>query len=262
MAGSAPGAGPDARPDAGPGAGPDAAPGAAAPPGCSPAQIASLAARTYVRYAIPLTVLAAVALAPWLLLALRVNPASAPGASSALRVAWLLGATVWIGQLWLVGGAAPLARAIDAGAPVSQLRALGGGAVQLARALIPCLAATAAIAIGGLALAIPGLALLCLLSLSAAGAERALPGPLVESAEIVRRHLRLVIGTIAAMLVLDLAIVYLSRSLVVPSGVKKLGPVHFAMYRQHVQIVAGALVVITPWIAALLAALHTRARRA
>jgi hypothetical protein len=234
-----------------------------APPGPGPAaQTLRLAARAYLRYAIPLTLLAAVALAPWLALGLGAStPKDVAGARGALRMAWLLGATAWIGQLWLVGAAAPLVRALDEGAPLSQLRAIGRGALQLARGALPWLAAVAAIALGGLALALPGLALLVLFSTAAAGTRRGLPAPLLESAELVRRGLPLAAGAIAALLAVDVGAVALAQQLLRPEVAKKLRPDQLEAYRRIVQIAALAVLVAAPPIAALLAAVHTRAAR-
>jgi hypothetical protein len=228
----------------------------------SAAEIARLAVRAYLRYAIPLTLLAAIVLAPWLLLALAVQvPRDLAGARGVLRVAWLLGATAWIGQLLLVGAAAPLVRALDAGAPLSQLRALGSGARQLARAALPWLAAVAAIAIGGLALAVPGLALLVLLSTTAASAERDLSGALLESAGVVRRRLPLALGAIAVLLAVDLGAVGIAQQLLPRAAAGKLRPDQLAMFRRAVESVALAIVAIAPPIAAMLAAVHARAPR-
>jgi hypothetical protein len=230
----------------------------------SAAQIARLAARALVRYAVPMALLAALALAPWLLLALgEPPPADLPGARGVLRDAWLLGATAWIGQLLLVGAAAPLVRAVDAGAPPSQLGALGRGARQLARAAVPWLTAVAAIAIGGLALAAPGLALLVLFSTTAASTERGLPGPLVESAALVRRCLPLAAGAVAALLAVDLGAVLVAQGLLRPAAAAgKLRPDQLAMFPRIAQVAAVAALVVAPAIAALLAAVHVRAPRA
>jgi hypothetical protein len=238
----------------------------AAQPSASPTDtaraIARLAARAYLRYAVPLTLLAALALAPWLALALGVRPPVSPvGARGVLLAAWILGATAWIGQLLLVGAAAPLVRALDAGAPPSQLRALGRGALGLARAAAPWLAAVAAIAIGALALAAPALALLVLLSTTAASERRGLPGPLVESAELVRRRLPLAAGAVAALLAVDLGAAAVAQALLPPAA-GKLRPDQLAMFPGAVRAAAVAAVAIAPPIAALLAAVHARAPRA
>lgn len=224
------------------------------------AAIAMLAGRTYARYAIPLTLLAGAALAPWLLLALRTPPPKdLAGAKSMLRLAWLLAVTAWIGQLALVGAVAPLVRAVDAEARLSQLRALGRGALHLVRAVIPCATATAAIAIGGLALALPGLLLLCLLATTGAEASRGVPGALVASAALARRHLPLAAALVFALLALDLAIPYASQAFALAPIPKKPNPAQLAAYHRHVQIVACALAISSPWLASLIAAFHARA---
>lgn len=228
-----------------------------------PSQILRLALRAYLRYAVPLTLLASAVLAPWLAIALTARaPTDLAGAQATLRTAWLLGATAWIGQLLLVGAAAPLVRGLDAGAPLSQLRALGGGAQQLARAVVPWLAAVAAIALGGLALALPGLALLVLLSTTAASTRSGLPAPLAESAELVRRCFPLAAAAVAALLVIDLGAVLLAQALLRPALAGKLRPAQLATFGRMVEIVAIASVLAAPPIAALLAALHARAARA
>lgn len=245
-------------PGSAPGAGPGVPPGAPAS-----RSIVRLAGRAYLRYAIPLTLLAGLALAPWLVLALGVRvPADLAGARGALRAAWIVGATAWIGQLLLVGAAAPLVRALDAGAPPSQLRALGRGARGLLRAAVPWLAAVAAIAIGGLALAIPGLLLLVLFSTTAASTQRGLPGPLVESVGVVRGRLGLAAAAVGVLLAVDLGAVLVAGELLRPEGAGRPSPEQLAPFRRVVDVAAVAIVAIAPPIAALLAAVHARASRA
>ena len=227
------------------------------------APIAALALRTYLRYLVPLTLLSAIALAPWWLVALGTPvPPDAANAKRAVRLGWMLAGSAWIGQLVLVGGAAPLVRALDApdssGAAISQLRAFGRGFVSLARAIVPGLAVAAAVVMGSMALVLPGLALLVLLSLTAASTRRGLPAPLADSVEVVRQNLALVAGVVAAMIAIDLAIAFATNQLTLPTLPKKPKAEQLALYRQHVHIVAGALVVVGPLFAALLAAIHTR----
>ncbi|MGN6105504.1 MAG: hypothetical protein ACTHU0_10400 [Kofleriaceae bacterium] len=224
-----------------------------------------LALRTYLRYLVPLTALSAVALAPWWLVALRVAPPSDPaGARAVLRLGWMLAATAWIGQLALVGAAAPLARALEAGRPLAQLRALRDGAVQLVRGALPWLAAVAAIAIGGLALVVPGAALLVLFALTTASTERGIPAPLLDSAAIARRDLARVAAVVGAILVVDLAIAFAAQRALAPAPVpKKLSPAQLASYANGLRAIAAALILGSPIAAAALAALHARgARRA
>jgi hypothetical protein len=230
----------------------------------SPAQLAGLAGRVCARYPVPLLALAAAALAPWLLLALAVPlPASPVAASAALRDGWLIGATAWIGQLLLVGAAAPLVRAVDAGAPPSQRQALGRGALGMARAAVPWLAAVAAIAIGGLALALPGLLLLVLLSATAASEAPGLPGPLLESAARVRRALPLAAGAVAALLAIDLGAVFAAQALLRPAAAAgaRLRPEQLVALGDVPRLAALVAVLAAPPIAAMLAAIHVRGER-
>jgi hypothetical protein len=229
----------------------------------STAQILRLAARVYLRYAAPLTLLAVVVLAPWLGFALAMPaPRDQASARAVLGASWMIGATAWIGQLLLVGAAAALVRALDDGAPPSQLRALGRGALQLARAAVRWLAAVAAIALGALALALPGLALLVLLSTTAASTRPGLPEPLAESAALVRRRLPLAAIAVAALLAVDLGAVVVAQAMLRPPPTGKLGPDQLAALRRILEVAAIAIVAIAPPIAALLAAVHTRAPRA
>jgi hypothetical protein len=229
----------------------------------STAQPLRLAAHAYLRYAAPLTLLSVVVLAPWLVFALAMPaPRDQISARAVLGASWVIGATAWIGQLLLVGAAAPLARALDAGAPLSQLRALGRGALHLTRAAVPWLAAVATIALGGLALALPGLALLVLLSTTAASTRPGLPEPLAESVAIVRRRLPLATIAVVMLLAVDLGAVVIAQAMLRPPSTGKLGPDQLAALRRILEVEAIAIVAIAPPIAALLAAVHTRAPRA
>jgi len=168
-----------------------------------------LAARTFARYLVPLAIVTVVVLAPVVGLALRVRPpADLAGAQRMLRLAWILAGSAWAFQLVLVGAAAPLARALAAGAPVSQLRALGLALAGIVRGALPCLAAIGAVLVGGLALVVPGVALLVLFSVTGASRERGMPAPLVDSAAVVRAQLPVVAAIVAAMLAVDLALAF------------------------------------------------------
>lgn len=220
---------------------------------------AVLALRTYARYAVPLTLLSVVVLAPLLYVAFRVPPPKDPiRARAALHLAWMLAGSAWMFQLVLVGAAAPLARAIARGEAPSQLRALGIAAVHLARGAVPALAAIAAVALGGLALVVPGLVLLVLFSLAAASPLPGLRAALEDSATCVREHARTVIAIVIAMLAIDLAIALVAKHvLVVPLG-KRMAPAQLAAYRDVVRTVAVACVAVSPMIAAALAAVRAR----
>lgn len=225
-----------------PGTAPDGAPG--------PAMIAA-ALRGWLRYLVPLTLLAALAFAPQLVLALA---ARAPDANRALLVArlgWAIVATAWLSQLLLVG---PAAAILDA--RPGQLRAVGIGVLALLRALVPSIVAAAAIALGLLALAIPGVLLLGMLSLTAASAPGALPQPLLESIAIVRRRWRSIAIVLAAMLLVDVAIgVVASQLFALPAKT----PAQLAAVPRGVRVAALALTGISPLFAALLARVRASA---
>ena len=134
--------------------------------------LTSLLGRTYLRYAIPLTLLSALAFAPLLYLAWKVRiPPDVAHAKGVVRTTWLLAGMSIVPLLVLVGGVTPAVRSIVHRTPASQLSALRLGIAGLVRAAVPCLLAIVAILIGSLALLIPGLVLLVLLSLSGATAD-------------------------------------------------------------------------------------------
>jgi len=216
-----------------------------------------LARRVLWTYGWQLLVLAAVALAPVLLIALRAPvPADAAVAKTVSKLAWPMIAFAVVGQLMLAGAAAVHARAI--GTRVRTLRTFGAAALQLARAVIPCLVALAAVAIGGMALVLPGVALFVLLSLTAASPElgEPLPAPLVDSIAIVRTRLAAVAIVLAAMIAVDVAIVIVAQRLfTVP--ISKAPTVHeLASYRLVLRVAAVALVAISPVPACALAVIR------
>ncbi|MBA3396973.1 MAG: hypothetical protein H0T89_30365 [Deltaproteobacteria bacterium] len=230
--------------------------------GASDGSSLALGARTYVRYVVPLTIAALIVLAPIAYAGLRVRPpANALHAKALLQLAWIIAGTAWTFQLLLVGAAAPLARAIADGAPVSQPRALGLAIGGVIRAFVPCLGAIAAVAIGGLALVLPGVALLVLLSLTAASTARGMPAPLVDSAAIVRDRFWSVAAIVVAMVVFDVLLAVGAWKLLAWPLAKKVKPAQLAGYRDVVQVLAVGLLVASPIFAALLAGVAARARR-
>lgn len=215
---------------------------------------------SWLRYIAPLTALSAIALAPLIVIALRVRaPLDQAGTNAAVIAGWEMLAIAWLGQLVLVGGAAAV---ICAQPPqLSQLGAFRSGFVGLVRAIVPCLAAAVAIAIGSLALVVPGLALLVLLALTGASRERGLPAPLVDSIAVVRQQLPAVALTIAGMLALDAAIGLAAyRGFVVPLP-RQPSPAQLAAVRHFVRAIALALVVVSPLPATVLATIRARAER-
>lgn len=229
----------------------------------------SLAVRTYVRYAVPLTVLSALALAPLLYVALRTGvPADAAKARAQLRVAWVLGGAAIACQLLLVAGVAPALRAVAGGAPLSQVRALGAGLGSLARGLLPWLVAMAAVLLGGVALVVPGVLVLALVSLTGASerlGERLgppLPAPIADSVAAVRAAWPRVALVLAAIVVVDLAIVFAVQTTYLPALGKKASAAQLASLRAIVRATALALVAVSPLAACALAATYHRSRDA
>src|SRR5688572_28348601 len=97
-----------------------------------------LALRTWARYVVPLTLLSAVVHAPLLRYTMALDvPKDAAGAKQLLVVVWIVAATAWIAQLALVAAAAPVARSVAAGAPLSQWKALVHGFGNLVRMVVP-----------------------------------------------------------------------------------------------------------------------------
>jgi hypothetical protein len=215
------------------------------------------ALRTWLGYAVPLTALSALALAPVVVIALQTRtPVDPPAAAATLVRGWLLISTAWFSQLVLVGGAAAIIRD-----PGSQRRAFTAGVVGLARAIVPCLAAAAAVAIAGLALAAPAVVVLVLLALTGASPGRGVPAALHDSIAAVRADWRAVAITVAAMIALDVAIGAGAFRLVVAPALKVPGAAHLIATRDFVRAIALALVVASPLPATALATIRARAAR-
>jgi hypothetical protein len=216
-----------------------------------------LGLRTYVRYVVPLTLLAVIALLPIAATgALAKPPADADAARGVVRLVWLCAATAWIGQLWLVGGAAVATRAMATSTPLSQLRAFTRGFIGMVRAIVPVGAAIAAIVAGSLALVLPGLALLGLFALAGASEEPSVPARLADSAAAVRAAAKLAIVTVAAIVAIDLVLVPITQAFVVAPLAKKPAPAELAAFRSLVRTVAVALVIVSPIAATMLAAIR------
>ena len=168
-----------------------------------------LAARTYLRYVAPLTLLGALACAPLLVGVLVLAPTvDAPHARFRLGIGVALAVFALVGQLATVAAAAPALRSLAAGTPLAQTRALSLGARQLACAYIPVLVAFAAVLLGVCALVVPGLALLVLLALTGAS-ERVgepLPAPLADSVALVRPMFWRIAAIVGIALIVNLVI--------------------------------------------------------
>jgi len=197
--------------------------------------------RAYLRYVVPLTLLAVLAFAPVVLLALRVTvPGDAAQVKVTLRWAAALAGCGWLPLLVLVGAATA---ALDGG---SQLAVLRTGLLRMLRAIVPCLAAMTAIAIGALALAVPGALLLVLLSLTGASSDRGVSAALAESVAAVRARPRHVLTVIVVTLIVAAAILtafQLALPLPLP---KKPAPEQLAAFRTYAQITVGLLALLAP----------------
>jgi hypothetical protein len=219
--------------------------------------IARLAVRTWARYVAPLTLLAALALVPWLVVAHGLPiAADAHGMRVQLAIAWLLTATVVFPQLALVACVAPLTRSIVAGRPLLQRRALVHGVAQLARAIAPTLVIAIAVALGMVALVVPGLVLAVLLATTNASTSlgEPLPAPLVDSAEAARRDLRRAATVLAAVLVIDFGLTLVLQLVMVPRVGTPAPRVELAHARTFVRTLAFAWIVASPICASVLAA--------
>ncbi|HEV7558748.1 MAG TPA: hypothetical protein VGO00_24925, partial [Kofleriaceae bacterium] len=85
-------------------------------------QVVSLALRSWLRYAVPLTVLAVIPFIPVWFFAMRVGtPVDAATAKSTVVAGFELVAIAWVCQLVVVGAVAPAVRAIAEGETPSQL---------------------------------------------------------------------------------------------------------------------------------------------
>jgi hypothetical protein len=215
-----------------------------------------------VRYVVPLAVATFVVVAPWAYVAFRAPwPRDLGGANLALARAFAIAGTAWIATFVLVGAAAPLARSIAAGAPLTQARAIVAAIGNMVRMALPCLGASAAVLIGGLALVVPAFVLMAMLALTGASTERGMPAPLVDSVAIVRTSWKPVALVVGAMVVVDVALVFAAwKTVAVPFG-KKLKPVEWATYGTVARVVVLGVAVTAPLFATLLAAIGVRATR-
>lgn len=224
----------------------------------------ALTLRTYLRYVVPFTVLAIVALAPIAYVAWKAGaPASLAQARAQVRATWVLAGASIAFQVLLVAGVAPAMRALAAGRPLSQLGALGAGLRSLVRALLPWLVAIIGVVLGGLALVVPGALLLVLVSLTGASEslDRPMPAPIFDSVEVAREQLLRVALVVAAIVVVNLAIVLVVQTLYVPSPLGKNLPVgKLAPVRTFVRMTGIALVAIAPLAACALAARYVSSR--
>jgi hypothetical protein len=220
--------------------------------------LVSLALRSWVRYALPLTVIAVVAFVPIFVVAMRVQtPVDAAATKGVALVGYELAALAWAFQLAVVGAVAPAVRAVAARESVSQLAMLRRGFRGLAQAIVPATVVAGGVIAGGLALVIPGIVVLGLLAPSAASREvgKPLPAPFVDALAATRKILPIAIVIAVALLAIDLAIpVALHKLIIVPVPAKNPPLELLDRARLFVRATAGALAVISPVIAVHVAA--------
>jgi hypothetical protein len=227
------------------------------------ASLGRVTGRVLIRHAPTVAVVTLVALAPVLLTALLLPaPTAAAPARAIARTTWLLVGATLPCVLLLVGGMAPLARAVVASAPLPHRAALGAGLAGLARAVVPCVLATAAILLGTLALVVPGILLLALFALTGASTAGGLPAPLDDSATVVRAHPGPVALVLVAWLVaVGLAVLALHLRLPAPVP-KQPTAAMLSAFRTFARTATLLVVAAAPLVATTLAAIHARARRA
>ena len=215
-----------------------------------------LALRAWLRYLVPLTLLAFIACVPLLWIAtLFPPPADVQHARIEMRVTWALAATAWIWQLWLVAGAAPAVQSLADGAPLSQLRALTRGLCQMATKFLPVVIAIFAIVLGSVALVVPGVLLLVLLSTTGATASH------TEAIAVGRANLKKLAWTVATVIAGALVIALACQLAIVPAIAKKAPVSKLLPIRTFTRVLALALTAYAPIAASALAAVTARRAR-
>jgi hypothetical protein len=223
----------------------------------------SLVIRTYLRYLVVVTVLAAIVFAPLLYLAFKLRvPNDLAHAKGVVRTAWLLVGFSLAPLLVLVGGVTPAVRSLADGRPLSQLGALWAGVGGLVRAALPCAVVVLAVIIGSLALALPGLAALALLALAGATADTDgdLAARLHAAVAAARPRIVLVIVVLVVTAALFVGATYvLHRGLPIPLP-KPPKPEHFIQFPLMARYSITGIALAAPLPAIALAAIAARAR--
>lgn len=215
-----------------------------------------LALRAWLRYLVPLTLLALVACLPVLWIATRFPPPpDVQHARIEMRVTWALAATAWIWQLWLVAGVAPAVQSLAAGQPLSQLRALTSGLRALATKLVPIVITVFAIVLGTAALVVPGVLLLVLLSTTGATASHA------EAVTVSRANMKRLAITVAIVIAGALLIALACQLAIVPTIAKKAAASKLVPIRTFTRVLALALTAYAPLAACAIAAVTARRER-
>lgn len=214
------------------------------------------ALRAWLRYLVPLTLLAFVACLPMLWIAMRAPaPPDVQHARRWMRVAWAIASTAWICQLWLVAAAAPAVRSLADGAPLSQGTALTAGLRALAVKFIPILIAVLAIALGSVALVVPGVLLLVLLSPTGAVESH------TEAIAVARANMKRLALTLACVIAGALVIALACQLAIVPSIGKKVAAPKLLPIRTFLRVLVLSLTAYAPIGACAIAAVTARRAR-
>jgi hypothetical protein len=220
--------------------------------------------RAWLRYVVPFSVLAVIALAPIAYVGLGAGaPTDVLRARADVRLGWILVALGLALQLWLVAAVAPGVRSVETGAPLSQWRAFASGIAGLVRGVVPWATAIVAVLLGGVALVVPGLVLLVLVSLTGASEQlgRPLPAPIADSVAVARAHLPHIAVVVGAVVALDVAVALAAQLAFVPLVGKKVAVGKLAPIRTFVRISAAGVLVLAPLAATALAAAYSHAKR-
>jgi hypothetical protein len=224
----------------------------------------SLTVRAWLRYVVPLTLLAIIALGPVAYAASKaVAPIDVLTARALVRRGWMFAAGAIALQLWLVAAVAPAVRALHAGTPLTQLGALVAGVRGLVRGVVPWLTVLVAVLLGGIALVVPGVLLLVLLAMTGASDAQGAPMPaaLEDSIAVARANLPRIALVITAIVAIDLAITFAAQLAFVPAVGKKVAVAKLAPVRTFVRVTVLGLVAIAPAIACVIAATYSHAKR-
>ena len=225
----------------------------------------SLTVRTWIRYIVPLTVIAAVTMVVVAYTGMHVGIAvDLASARAEMHLGWELAATAWIFQLVLVAAAAPAVRSLAVGAPLSQWSAFASGLRNVGRALVPVGVAIFAIVLGSVAVIIPGLLLIGLFSLTGASENLAepLPTALLDSVAVVRANARQIAMVVAIIIAADLALAAIAHVAILPALTKKPPVAMLASARTFVRVIALALIALSALPACALAAVYVKRRTA
>lgn len=229
------------------------------------ARVLSLTFRTWIRYIVPLTVIAAVTMVVVAYTGMHAGIAvDLASARAEMHLGWELAATAWIFQLVLVAAAAPAVRSLDAGAPLSQWGAFASGLRNVGRALVPVGVAIFAIVLGSVAVVIPGLLLIGLFALTGASENLAepLPTALLDSVAVVRANARQIAMVVAIIIAADLALAAITHVAILPALTKKPPVAMLASARTFVRVIALALIALSALPACALAAVYVKRRTA